>query len=122
MKSPVDQAKSIRDIVQSIATIPDEIEGSLLLKKCSTLVSIEEEVLFTTYHEIRNKTKLPYLAQQTTKQFPKPNFFRKHNPYVDKKQIPFRSKLTTSIEAYEKEIIRILLTYGATKIAENQNF
>lgn len=118
-KSPVEQAKCIRDIVQSIVAIPDEIERRLSLKKCSMLFAIEEEVLFTTYHELRNNTKSTLLFEQK-KQFTKRYSARKSSHYVAHKKLPFTSKLATSIEAYEREIMRILLTYGSIKLSEEQ--
>lgn len=116
-ESPVEQAKAIREIVQSIVAIPDEIERTLFLKKCSKLFSIEEEVLFTTYYALCHKTT-PVWQQKKT--FPKQHGRQKNNPYVDPKNLPLTSKLTASIEAYEREIMRILLTYGATKLSEAQ--
>ena len=116
-QSPVEQAKAIREIVQSIVAIPDEIERTLFLKKCSKLFSIEEEVLFTTYHALRHKTTPVW---QQKKSFPQHHGKQKPNPYVDPKNLPLTSKLTASIEAYEREIMRILLTYGATKLSEEK--
>ena len=119
--SPAEQAKSIRDIVQSIANIPDEIERHLFLKKCSKLFAVEEEVIWTTYRALQSREKpipLPYAAK---KKCPTSHdAYGKQDGYVGKKQLPFKNKLTTSIEAYEREIIRILLTYGHAIISEEQ--
>ncbi|WP_342265533.1 DNA primase [Cardinium endosymbiont of Philonthus spinipes] len=116
-QSPAEQAKAIREIVQSIVAIPDEIERTLLLKKCSKLFAIEEEVLFTTYHALRHQTA-PVWQQKKT--FTKQHSRQKSNPYVDPKNLPLTGKLAASIEAYEREIMRILLTYGATKLDEGR--
>lgn len=116
-QSPVEQAKSIREMVQSIAAIPDEIQRILFLKKCSTLFAIEEEVLFTTYHALRDQTAA-VLPQKKT--LPKQYGRQTNHPYVDRKHLPFTTKLTASIEAYEREIMRILLTYGTTTLAEGK--
>ncbi|TSJ80526.1 MAG: CHC2 zinc finger domain-containing protein [Candidatus Cardinium sp.] len=116
-QTPVAQARAIREIVQSVVAIPDEIEGALFLKKCSKLFAIEEELLFTTYHALRHATT-PVWQQKRT--FPKQYGRQKSNPYIDQKNLPLTSKLTASIEAYEREIMRVLLTYGATKLSEER--
>ncbi|MEF2228865.1 MAG: DNA primase [Candidatus Cardinium sp.] len=116
-QSPVAQAKAIREIVQSIVAIPDEIARTLFLKKCSKLFAIEEEVLVTTYRALLHKS-MPVWRQKKT--FATPHGRPITNPYVDPKNLPLTSKLTASIEAYEREIMRILLAYGATKVAEDK--
>ncbi|WP_339043906.1 DNA primase [Cardinium endosymbiont of Tipula unca] len=119
-QGPVEQAKCIRDIVQSIVAIPDEIQQSLFLKKCSTFFSIESEVLLATYHELRNKAALKPSVRQQERKFVQPYVTPKSREHVGSKHIAFISKLSTSIEAYEREIMRILLTYGAAKLFEGQ--
>ncbi|WP_114910401.1 DNA primase [Cardinium endosymbiont of Sogatella furcifera] len=116
-QSPVAQAKAIREIVQSIVAIPDEIARTLFLKKCSKLFAIEEAVLATTYRALLHKST-PVWRQKKT--FTTPQGRPTTNPYVDPKNLPLTSKLTASIEAYEREIMRILLAYGATKVAEGK--
>jgi len=114
--TPIQQANAIRNIIETITHIPDEIERHFFLKKCSQLFSVREEIIWNSYHQITNKlsppqTKLckPYNQNNPTS-----------NPYRDRKQIPFKSKLTYSIEAYEREIIRILLTYGNVMVSDHQ--
>lgn len=118
-QGPVEQARCIRDIVQSIVAIPDEIQQNLFIKKCSAFFSIEAEVLFATYHELRNKAALKPSVQQERK-FAKPYLTPKNREHIGSKHVAFISKISTSIEAYEREIMRILLTYGATKLFEGQ--
>ncbi|WP_243018117.1 MULTISPECIES: DNA primase [Candidatus Cardinium] len=116
-QSPVEQAKSIKEIVQSIVAIPDEIQRRLFLKKCSKLFAIEEEVLFATYHALRDQATTVWQPKKT---FSNQHNRQKNNPYVDQKNLPFTNKLTASIAAYEREIMRILLNYGTTKLSENK--
>jgi len=115
-QNPVEQAKAIREVVQSIVAIPDEITRTLFLKKCSQLFSIEESVLFTTYHRLQDQATAIIRPQTKTLH----HRTAKNRPYVDRKNIPFISKLTASIEAYEREIMRILLTYGTTTLADGK--
>ncbi|QBR13581.1 DNA primase [Sphingobacterium sp. CZ-2] len=50
---PIKRAEVIREVVQSIALIPDEIKVSVYLKQCSTLLDIEERVLLSELNKIR---------------------------------------------------------------------
>ncbi len=53
---PIKRAEVIREVVQSIALIPDEIKVSVYLKQCSTLLDIEERVLLSELNKIRIDT------------------------------------------------------------------
>lgn len=118
-QSPVEQAKTIRDIVQTITAIPDEIQRVLFLKKCSTMFSLEEEVIFSTYYGLVDKTTSGWQKQKTlASKYHKQK--EKQHQYLDQKNIPFNNKLTASIQAYEQEIMRILLNYGANKPNEDK--
>ena len=117
-QSPAEEAKCIRDIVQSIVSIPDEIEQHLFLKKCSKLLSIEEDVLMSTYHSLRHKVHAPYALQPKNALVKRNNW--QNSPYIDSKTLPFTTRLVRSIEAYEREIMRILLTYGATILSDGK--
>ena len=52
-EDPIKRAEVIREIVSSIALIPDEIKVSVYLKRCSTLLDIEERVLLTELNKMR---------------------------------------------------------------------
>ena len=55
---PIKRAEVIREVVSSIALIPDEIKVSVYLQRCSTLLDIEERVLLTELNKMRlNKAK-----------------------------------------------------------------
>mgnify|MGYP001328139421 FL=1 len=54
---PVKKAQTIREIVQSIAKIPDLIQQELYIKRCATLLDVSENVLFNTLAQVINKQK-----------------------------------------------------------------
>lgn len=55
---PIKRAEVIREVVQSIALIPDEIKVSVFIKQCSALLDMEERVLLTELNKMRlNKAK-----------------------------------------------------------------
>src|SRR5690606_4874107 len=55
---PIKRAEVIREVVSSIALIPDECKASVYLPRCSTFLDIEERVLLTELNKMRlNKAK-----------------------------------------------------------------
>jgi DNA primase len=102
---PVRKANLIRDIVRSIAVIPETINRTVYIKECSTHLDITEAVL---YHEV-NK-----LRQQRS--------FQDRNKYPGLEDLPvpplvIQKQVKQEIVTYysEKEIIRLLLKFGSTE-------
>src|SRR5690606_20788823 len=50
---PIKRAEVIREVVNSIALIPDEIKVSVYIRQCSGLLDIEERVLLSELNKIR---------------------------------------------------------------------
>ncbi|KKX49259.1 hypothetical protein L950_0216435 [Sphingobacterium sp. IITKGP-BTPF85] len=50
---PIKRAEVIRDVVESIALIPDEIKVSVFIRECSNLLDIEERILLSELNKIR---------------------------------------------------------------------
>ncbi len=92
---PVKRAAIISDVVKSISIIPDTIKRTVYIKNCSRLLDIEESILYTEISKLRK--------EKPERQTP-----------VQPKTVP--AQTTTSenkaLETAEKELIRILLTYG----------
>ncbi|MFY0628560.1 MAG: DNA primase [Reichenbachiella sp.] len=99
---PIKKASSIREIVQSIALIPDPIKRQVYLQECSTLLGMEEATLITEINKllIQNRKDQP-----TTNNYP---------PLPIKDVEPVESKVSRSdiIEIQERETIRMLVNYG----------
>lgn len=75
---PIKRAEVIRDVVESIALIPDEIKVSLYIRRCSTLLDIEERALLTELNKIRiakSKAKAKKLAQSSSQDQPPADFY-----------------------------------------------
>ena len=101
---PIRKSETVKDIVESIALIPDEIKVSIFIRDCSKLLDIEERVLLLELNRIRSKnakkssppTELPPLdLLDDTK----------------KVEVPEDNTLSTLIRQ-EEECIRVLLLYG----------
>eukprot|EP01132_Coremiostelium_polycephalum_P000734 gene734-908_t len=109
----VKKAEAIQEILQSIALIPDEVHGALLIRQCSQLVSMHESVLLNEFHKIKLKQAQDY--HRSSKKLPTSN----HELQLTSqrgKLMPIDWSLT--IEAYEQECIRLLLNYGAIHLED----
>jgi DNA primase len=102
---PVKRAELIRDVVKSIAVIPETITRTVYIKECSTVLEVSEPIL---YHEV-NK-----LRQQKN--------FQDRNKYPGPEDLPVpppvlvKQAVSGSITYYsEKEIIRLLLKFGGVE-------
>jgi DNA primase len=54
---PVKKAGTVRDMVESIAKIPDTIKREIYIQECSRIMKISEDVLYNTLAQIFNKNK-----------------------------------------------------------------
>ncbi|MCU0473301.1 MAG: DNA primase [Bacteroidales bacterium] len=102
---PVKKSNLIRDIVRSIAVIPEAITRTVYIKECSTQLEIPESVL---YHEV-NKMRQERTFQDRNK-YPGPEDLPVPPPVITR---PVRQEAMTSVS--EREIIRLLLKYGSTE-------
>ena len=101
---PIKKAALIKEIVNTIALIPDGISRSLYVKECSGLMTIPEQVLMSELNKIL-RAKLKKISPELDKQLeaiPPDQVFAEP-------QIDFDPD---SAEYQEKEIIRLLLLYG----------
>ncbi len=99
---PIKKAETIRDIVNSIAKIPDNIKREVYIQECSRIMDISEEVLFTTLAQMGKKE----LQDAGKNERPEQKAFQ-----VVKKEEP-KQKIDLQYEL-ERKIIEILLLYGS---------
>ncbi|MFI5160003.1 MAG: DNA primase [Sphingobacteriales bacterium] len=101
---PIRRAEVIREIVESIAKIPDSIKASVFIKECSHILQIDERALLTELNKMRlNKAKKDSQQQQSRE--------------AEERNFPVVEEFAQEKEAkddsnQEKEIIRLLLVYG----------
>jgi len=100
---PVKKANLIRDIVRSIAVIPESITRTVYIKECSSFMEVPETVL---YHEV-NKMRQQRSFQDRNK-YPGPEDLPVPPVAITK---PVKHEVTTYVS--EKEIIRLLLKFGS---------
>jgi DNA primase len=99
---PIKKAEVIREIVESIAKIPDSIKASVFIKECSHLLKIDERALLSEL----NKMRLAKAKKDSQQQISRP-------VEVDETLLDEPIEKKRQDEAsQEKEIIRLLLLYG----------
>jgi DNA primase len=108
---PVRKADLIRDVVKSIAVIPEAITRTVYIKECSTVLEVSEPIL---YHEV-NKLRQQKNFQDRNK-YPGPEDLPVPPPVIIK---PVQREVTTYYS--EKEIIRLLLKFGSSEFERTIN-
>ena len=98
---PVKKAAAIRDMVESISKISDQIKREIYVKECSLIMDISEQVLYSTLAQIRKKD----FNSQNKK--PKRKFESISLVKGDK-----NNREINALYELEKKIIEILLLYG----------
>lgn len=100
---PIKRAGIIREVVESIAKIPDGIKASVFVRECSSLLQIEERVLISELNKILlskvKKDNSNYSALQPVQTLPEA-------------PAPVLVGISEVDDKQEKEIIRLLLNYG----------
>lgn len=99
---PIKKAETIRDIVNSISKIPDQIKKEIYIQECAKIMDISEEVLFSTLAQI-NKKDFDQANQRYQKE-------QQQSFEIIKSQKPTK-KVDVQYEL-ERKIIEILLLYG----------
>ena len=100
---PIAKAELIRDMVNSISKISDQIKQEIYVKECARIMEISEDVLFNTLAQLEKKSKL-----EINKKYQKVSQnlqIHKLNQNNNLKKINVQFQL-------EQKIIEILLLYG----------
>mgnify|MGYP006193264667 CR=1 FL=1 len=111
---PIKRAGIIRDIVESIAKIPDNIKASVFIRECSSLLQIEERILLTELNTMRaaklkkaNNTQSKQQAQY--QDMPPDNLF---DDNAGPEAIVTTDNVIANDDLQEHEIVRLLLSFG----------
>ncbi|WP_452218425.1 DNA primase [Lacinutrix undariae] len=103
---PIKKAETIREIVNSIAKIPDQIKKEIYIQECSRIMDISEEVLFSTLAQI-NKKEVQEASKSSN--MPPPEMPPPFEVIREQQQSKQRVDLQYELE---RKIIEILLLYG----------
>ena len=99
---PIKKAETIREIVNSIAKIPDQIKREIYIQECARIMDISENVLFSTLAQINKKE-----VQDAGKKFKQDQ----KTFQVVKNEPQSKQKVDIQYEL-ERKIIEILMLYG----------
>ncbi|MGB5508377.1 DNA primase [Robiginitalea sp.] len=102
---PIRKAETIREIVGSIARIPDRIKREIYVQECASLLGISEGVLFSTLAQMGKK------QEQDLRKKPAPGPMEVVPDQPEEAQVDLQYEL-------ERKIIELLLLYGM----ESQEF
>ncbi|WP_242916775.1 DNA primase [Pontibacter liquoris] len=100
--NPVKKAEAVREIVGSIAKVPDAIKRTIFFRSCSLIFDIDEQILISEY----NKMQLQDRQQPKTGNNYEPAE-APHEPVAPEKQ----DSDVDVLKRYEREIVRMLLNY-----------
>ena len=131
---PIKRAEVIREVVESIALIPDEIKVSVFIRQCSSLLDIEERILLSELNKIRltrakaqdkkggGKMSSAPVFVGPEGDMPPPDFFMTEDERgesglgTDSVSQPITAEILQ-----EREIVRILLNYGRELVSWEGN-
>ena len=116
---PIKLAGVIKDIVENIAIIPDNIIRSIYIKECSNIMEIEESILQLEVNKIRRKV--------SPKQKKEDSVLDENSQTEILNQTNFQETNENTVLKYdseEKELLRIMLLHGNILVkidAETEN-
>ena len=106
-KDPLKRAELIKDIILSISIIPDVIQREVYIQECSQLLNVSQESLMLQLNQTLRKQKVP-AADLAQIQSIEPEKLQDQNSTIP---IP---EFYTYFQ--ERDIVRLLLTYGDYEI------
>jgi DNA primase len=112
---PIKKAESIKEIVTSIAQIPDPVKRSVYIQETSSLLKIPEEVLLSELNKIliqeRRKTQTDNSRDRDVPPIPVET--------ISEISEPVKIDAQGMVELQERETIRLLLNYAEKEVDEN---
>ncbi len=116
-RDPIKKAEAIREIVASIAVIPDPIKRSVYIQETSSLLKIQESVLLMELNKIligeRKKQQ-----QEKVQGEAEPRVDSVDS--VDDGIVPDKFDTATMVQRQERETIRLLLNYSENPVDEQK--
>ncbi|MHA6248860.1 DNA primase [Pontibacter sp. CAU 1760] len=112
--SPVKKAEAIREIVTSIAKIPDSIKRTVFFQNCSRIFDIDEQVLISEYNKMQLQDRQQ--PQQSLGSAPDAPYAA---PPAAEPEKPVSD--ADMLRRYEREIVRMLLNYPDRVLEEGMN-
>ncbi len=119
---PIKKAGIIKDIVTSIAKIPDGIKRALFFRQCSKLMEIDEQVLISEYNRVeikRRQDKSKKNDSQNNQEFV-PYTGYNGDPeipvIIEENPEPDTDKLLSQLQDHETSILRLIINLGGEMV------
>jgi len=109
---PVKKAGLVKEIVNTIAIIPDGITRTFFTRECSSLLAVSEQTLVNEINKILRKKFSKKLQEEGQQSYLEPEETETAAPQIEYD--------LDSSESQEKEIIRLLLQFGDESITLKQ--
>ena len=108
---PVRKADLIRDVVKSIAVIPEAITRTVYIKECSTVLEVSEPILYHEVDKLRHQKSF-----QDRNKYPGPEDLPVPPPLIVK---PLQNETVTYYS--EEAVVKWLLKYGSVEFERTIN-
>ena len=114
---PIKKAELVKDIVRSIAIIPDQIKRSVYTQECSSLLDIPEQALINETNTILRKNITKQTKYKSSSQNPVPSSGNDQEMpddlfFPEEFQGAPEPKSVSDLKHREREIIRLLVCFG----------
>jgi len=115
---PVKKSALIREIIESVAVIPDPISRSTFLHECSRTMDISEQILIAELNKIRRKNvdqnrRRGGDFRQDPVEIPISEY---NNGFPSAAETSNERTTALSVDPQERDVIRFLLNFGDVKI------
>jgi len=117
---PIKKVRLIRDIMESVAVIPDQIVRSVYIKECSQMLDVGEQNLTDEVRKLRenNRNKSRRQPEETAVKTPpeQPAETPEIKETPDTKEV----KKTNPFKRYESHLVRYIIHYGERVLFSEQ--
>lgn len=113
---PIKKTAFVKEIIQTLAKIPDTIKRSVYVKECSLQLKIDERVLINETNKILTQTLLKNRKENREKQ----QEYEQSNATTDNDPVFTESRTNTlNHDLQEKDVIRVLIKFGQLLMEED---
>jgi DNA primase len=107
---PIKRAELIKDIVESIAVIPDAINRSVYVKECSKIMDINEQILQIEINKLIRKKTGKHLPKDNSNNIS--NVSNAYNEAPPEEYFEEEKVVDVILDHEEKELLRMMMQYG----------
>ena len=120
-QDPIRKAAVIRDMVSSIARIPDQIKRSLFVQECARIMDISENILINeTNKQLRNLIKTSQIRPRRANDHVS-STAHENEPALSVGTAPTQTLPSESDIYQERDLLRIMLAHGNKWQDESEN-